>query len=194
MTKENNGWISVEGYEDCYEINAIGQIRSIERVIYKSNGTMQRLKSKILKTHLNSSGYPVLRLSNLTNGKREMVRLHRLLAKHFIPNPENKPEVNHIDGDKQNFSLSNLEWVTPRENRKHAWDSGLRTREHLPVHYGENKYNSKLTNNKVIEMRKLRDSGVSYSKIAKLFSIHKTTAMNAIKGITWKCVPPPPTK
>lgn len=194
MSKENNGWISVEGYEGVYEINKVGQVRSTERVIYKSNGATQKLKGKMLKTHLNSSGYPVLRLSNLTNGKREMVRLHRLLAEHFIPNPEHKPEVNHIDGNKANFTLSNLEWVTPKENRKHAWDAGLRTRKHLPIHYGENKVNAKLTRYKVKEMKKLRMTGLSYSEIAKLFSVSKKTAMNAIKNITWKTHLPEPPK
>lgn len=59
------------------------------------------------------------------NGKAKKHYLHRLLAQHFIPNPENKPEVNHIDGNKQNYSLSNLEWVTSSENVKHAHDTGL---------------------------------------------------------------------
>lgn len=71
-----------------------------------------------------SKGYKVCNLYN-QKGREKTVKVHRLLAICFIPNPENKPCVNHKDGDRSNNNLSNLEWVTYSENTQHAWDTGL---------------------------------------------------------------------
>lgn len=73
-----------------------------------------------LKPYINSSGYLMVSLSN-----RKKHCIHKLLAAHFIPNPENKKQVNHKDGNKLNNQLNNLEWATPSENMKHAYKSGL---------------------------------------------------------------------
>ena len=71
----------------------------------------------------NKKGYLVTDL--YSNGKRKTFRVHRLVAEEFVPNPYEKPEVNHIDGNKINNDCSNLEWVTKKENCRHAWDNGL---------------------------------------------------------------------
>lgn len=73
----------------------------------------------------NQKGYLRTMLKNNT-GKRKHVSIHRLVAIAFIPNPENKPQVNHIDGNKLNNRVENLEWVTNTENNHHAWDNGLK--------------------------------------------------------------------
>lgn len=70
-----------------------------------------------------SKGYLVVDLYD--DGKRSTKRLHRLVAEEFVPNPDSKLEVNHIDGNKYNNAASNLEWVTKKENCRHAWDNGL---------------------------------------------------------------------
>ena len=79
------------------------------------------------KNHLfrDKNGYSVVDLYN--KGDRRTRRVHRLVAEAFIPNPDNKPEINHKDGDKHNNNVSNLEWVTTKENCQHAWKSGLST-------------------------------------------------------------------
>ena len=75
----------------------------------------------------NNKGYRKVNLYSLTKHKYEYFLLHRLVAIHFVPNPDNKPEVNHIDGNKNNNKSSNLEWVTRRENVQHAIKAGLAT-------------------------------------------------------------------
>lgn len=70
-----------------------------------------------------SKGYEIVDLYK--NGKRKTVRVHRLVAEAFIPNNDNKPEVNHIDGNKHNNNVDNLEWVTKKENCRHAWNNNL---------------------------------------------------------------------
>lgn len=179
---------SINGWEGIYSVNKMGEVCSIPRVILKRDGTKQSIKGRMMKRYLNSSGYLVVRLSNDSIGRRKVALVHRLVAEAFIPNPKKKPEVNHIDGDKTNPAITNLEWVTPKENRKHAWDTGLRNRGHLPIHIGSQKHNSKLNEQIVYKARKLRDDGYSYMQLARLFSVSKKTIMDAVKGISWSHV------
>ena len=95
-------WKKIKDYPD-YEINRFGEIKR---------------GNKTLKSQPATNGYTNICLCK--NGKAKMFRLHRLLAETFIPNPENKPQINHIDGNKKNNDLSNLEWVTASENALHA--------------------------------------------------------------------------
>lgn len=185
-------WRKVVGWENMYEVSDTGLVRSIDRSVFKRNGVLQNFKGKQLNSWLNSNGYPLVRLSDSTNNRRWMASCHVLVATAFIPNPLNKPEVNHIDGVKANPNVENLEWVTSKENRKHAWDTGLRNRSHLPVHIGEDKPNSKLTDEIVFKMRVARNAGRTYQSLADEYKVNKTTAINAIKGKTWSHVPKPP--
>lgn len=103
----------IENYPK-YEIDEYGNIYSNYAV---SNGSKRILRS-------NGNGYLYLRLSN--NGVISNEYVHRLVAKTFIPNPDNKPEINHMDGNKSNNHVSNLEWCTSSENKKHAIRTGLK--------------------------------------------------------------------
>lgn len=112
------GFIHAEG---LYEVSNEGKIRSVDRTLVNSLGQKRFYKGKILSTHYNHKGYLRVQL-----GKEGAVCIHRIVAKTFIPNPENKPQVNHIDGDKNNNFSNNLEWVTMKENLDHAWKNELR--------------------------------------------------------------------
>ncbi|GKX60180.1 NUMOD4 domain-containing protein [Leminorella grimontii] len=184
-------YVPVVGWEGLYEVSRCGSVRSIDRTIVRADGSKQSFKGRELKHFSNSKGYSVVRLSDDSHGRRMIAMVHRLVAEAFIPNPDKKPEVNHIDGVKSNPNACNLEWVTPKENRKHAWNTGLRNRTHLPLHRGEQKANSKLTDKDVMEIRRLRSQGLSYIKLAKKFSVSKKTAMFAAKGLSWSHVPLP---
>ncbi len=108
LNLHNEILLPVKGFEGIYQVSNQG---------YISNG---RLK---MKTYINNNGYVCLKLVN--KQERKSVLLHRIVAEHFLDNPDNKPEVNHEDGNKQNCALSNLSWMTSAENKEHARQNGL---------------------------------------------------------------------
>jgi len=98
----------VVGFEDYFQISNLGNIFS-------------KRSNRVLKTHITKRGYVSLATKiGGRQGTNHCFRVHRLVAEAFLPNPENKPEVNHIDGIKTNNKISNLEWVTAEENMNHA--------------------------------------------------------------------------
>jgi hypothetical protein len=109
-------WQPIIGFED-YEVSTLGNIRSL-RTFYRSEPI--QLKQTVSKQR----GYPVVRLSYA--GFIKTIPVHRLVAEAFNDNPDNKPEVNHKDGNKLNNKADNLEWSTYSENLQHAYNTGLR--------------------------------------------------------------------
>jgi len=121
----------VVGSEIYYSISDLGNVHSNERIIeykYKTRSGIiikRRLKkAKNLKTHINKVGYYTTDFQ--VQGVKYTVAVHRLIAEAFISNPENKPTVNHKDGNKLNNNIDNLEWNTYSENNQHAVNNGLR--------------------------------------------------------------------
>ena len=110
-------WKDVKGYEGYYQVSNLGRVKSLERVIPHSRFGTQKLKEKILTEQINK-GYAQVTLSK--DGEQKKPLVSRMVAIAFIPNPDNKPEVNHIDEDKLNNHVHNLEWVTPKENSNHG--------------------------------------------------------------------------
>lgn len=116
-------WKSVVGWEGFYEISDLGSVRSCARVSQRSNGTIQSWPSRPMKAYPNSCGYLVVRLSR--PGRRDLARVHRLVAEAFLPAAHTSETVNHKDCDKTNNIVENLEWATLSENTKHAIANGL---------------------------------------------------------------------
>lgn len=116
-------WKDVEGYEGLYQVSNEGRVKSLEKRVPGKCGCSQVKRERILKVTVNSGGYP--HCDVYKNGKHETVSVHRLVADAFISNPDNLPCVNHKDGDKTNNNVSNLEWVTYKENTAHAVSTGL---------------------------------------------------------------------
>ena len=109
-------WKDVVGFEDYYQVSNLGRVKRIK-------GGRGTHIGKILHGAPATDGY--WRVLLRKNSKSKCVNVHILVAKAFIPNPDNKPEVNHIDGNKLNNACSNLEWVSHKENMDHAWKNGL---------------------------------------------------------------------
>lgn len=175
-----------------YEISDIGRVRTIAHILYRKNGRRHTVKQTYLQPAEDGKGY--LRVGLSINGKNTTHKVHRLVAECFIPNPENKPEVNHRFGKKWDNRATELEWATQSQNVQHAFDTGLSKPNYGPRTNTENfkrgAYNSatKLTLANVLSARLLRQSGMSFQKIADQFGVNKKTMMNAIKGQTWKII------
>lgn len=108
-----------------YQVSRFGKVKSVYTL---SKGGVLRLTGTILKTQINSKGYEKIDIGFLENGKhiKKKMAVHRLIAMAFVPNPDNKPEINHKDLNKLNNDFRNLEWVTPKENTNHAQLKGAR--------------------------------------------------------------------
>jgi hypothetical protein len=116
VLEENEKWVN--GYEGMYSVDTTGQVYSYKR------GTKVKLAGGVL--YDKSRGCHSYRAGCFfKDGKSKSLYFHRVVAEAFIPNPENKKEVNHIDGDKLNNRIENLEWATRSENTQHAYDTGL---------------------------------------------------------------------
>lgn len=160
-------WQSVNNYEGIYEISSYGRLRSLK---------FNRLRYFNLKA--DGWGYVIVVLHK--KGKREAVRFHRLVASHFIANPDNKKEVNHKDGNKLNNRVDNLEWVTPEENMKHAFSTKLNVPKKGEKHQG-----SKLSNRKAQMIKDLYATGIyKQSDIGEEFNISQTRVSAIVLGQT----------
>lgn len=141
-----------------YEITRDGQ------VINKHN-------NHVVKPQINGKGY-----ERVSIGKRLMF-VHRLVAQRYVPNPENKPQVNHIDGNKLNNNADNLEWVTNQENRDHAINNGLQAT-------GEKCAQAKLTQNDVDYIRShINENNI---QLAKKFNVSSSHISAIKRNIWWK--------
>lgn len=108
---KNKSRVAIKGFEGLYEIDVFGNVYSIVHNAHR--------RKRILKPYSNENGYMKVNLYDI-NGKCKKKYIHRLVAEAFIPNPANKPNVNHIDCNVKNNNVNNLEWCTQSENILHA--------------------------------------------------------------------------
>ena len=171
----NEIWKDIPGFEGHYQVSNLGKVRARKYIMI--NGCLEIVPGKIL-SQTKSRGYPYTGVQ--LNNKRRSFSVHRLVAICFIPNPKSLPEVNHIDGIKTNNKITNLEWVTSSENKKHAFRLGL-----MKPTRGELCGKHKITEKQVREIRQMRKEGFLHKDIAKHFCLGQSTVTHILLGTRW---------
>lgn len=154
-------------------------------MISTESRVMNKTTLKLISTHYNKRfKHRAIRLWN--NGKTRILKLYRLKAIAFIPNPENKPQVNHIDGNRMNEDLSNMEWMSASENMKHSYDTGLCKGFFKK---GLDSQNLKLSKDDVLLLRQWKKSGFyDFQKIGRVFNVCNQYADRVANGKVAKYV------
>lgn len=165
-------WKPITGYEGLYEVSNFGNVRSLD--IYDSMGRFR--KGRLRKQQLDGKkNYLTVMLSK--KGVTKRVIVHRLVAKEFVGNPLNLPEVNHKDECKTNNNADNLEWCDHTYNNNYG--------SKLESFKGSKNPQAKLTETDVLEIRKLREQGQTLSSIAKQYNISESRVSTITNRKSW---------
>ena len=175
-------WKEIKGNREIYEVSSLGNVRTKDR----EGARGRHIKGHILIQRDNSNGY--LRCVMNVDGKGKSYLVHRLVADLFIPNPNNKPFVNHVDGNKHNNLVDNLEWCTRSENEKHAWKIGLKrdtaTKGEL---HGMHKLSRK--NVEYIRNHHVRNGGnMKTGELARIFNVNSQKITDIVSKRIWRSI------
>ena len=161
-------WNEIDSFLN-YQVSNLGEIKSLN---FNRTG-----KEKVMKLNIDTSGY--YNIGFRKENKRYCFLVHRLVAMAFIPNPENKPYINHKDSNKLNNNIDNLEWSTASENTIHAYKYGKKVSSK-----GEKQGHSVLTEKQVLEIRAIGKS-ISIKEISILYNMSKGAISHVIKRRSW---------
>lgn len=174
MSKIQEVFLPIPGFNGIYEVSNLGIIRSANRIVDHPHIGAFLKKGKTLSPGHDTRGY--LQFNGRVNGGNKSIKIHTAVALCFIPNPENKRTVNHKDGNKENNKVDNLEWATYSENSLHAFRNGLNS------NLGMKNKSCKLSEKQVLEIFNSKEKNVDLAIKYKVGS----TAISAIKtGYNW---------
>lgn len=160
---ENNGeiWRDVLGFEGLYQVSNLGKVKRLVREVHKNNNLTQIFPEKLIPSQKHINGYYSVHLSNGIERKR--LSLHRVVGMAFLDKIPNKEEINHIDCDKSNNQLTNLEWVNRSENQSYAFKFKQKTSKYTGVCFFKNKWISNICiNGKKIQIGKFNTEQEAY--------------------------------
>lgn len=172
-------WRDIEGYEGYYQVSSLGRVRSVKRVVLKSDGIWMNCKSTILRPFIGTTAnYLETQLSKDNIPKKFLI--HRLVAYAFLGlTPNSSLEVNHKDGNRHNNAVQNLEVVTHQENINHS----IRTK--LKNDYGELHKRAVLTNAQAAEIRQKWRDGSKQVDLANYYGVSKQTICSVVHNKTY---------
>lgn len=181
LSIDNNGYLKTEQWKPIkeynqYEISNFGRIKSLDKICAHYPKGTRLVKGKIIKQSV-CIGY--LKITLYKNKKPTSFRVHRLVAQHFIPNPENKPEVNHLKGDKKDNRFWMLEWNTRAENGQHSYDNGLQVSKK-----GSEVNGAKLTEEQVLEIRKIGKS-MTLKELGSIYNVSISCISSILNNKIW---------
>jgi hypothetical protein len=174
-------WTTIAGYEEQYQVSNLGNVKSIDRYCMSRWGTPKRIKGQMMKFFKSPQGY--LQVLLCKNGKEKKFFIHRLVAMSFIDNPNNYPQVNHIDGNKSHNCIENLEWTTSQQNCHHALENKL-----YVTAKGSDAGNAKLTEDIVRDIRKQAANGIWHKTLAAQYGVGRKAITKIVNNQRWKHV------
>ena len=169
-------WKPITGTEGGYEVSDLGRIRSLDREVGHRWGGVAVKRGKVLKPRKDKDGYLFVTL--YTDGVAVGVKMHRVVAEHFLPQSD-LPEVNHLDFDKANNAATNLEWSTRKGNQEHASAGGKFRATSNPNRA------KKLSPEAAAAIRTARGEGMTFAAIGAKFGISAPTALKVARGEIW---------
>jgi Tol biopolymer transport system component len=179
-------WKDIKNYEGLYQVSNFGNVKSLDRIVNKPSGVSYIRKGKICKQSKSNLGYMTIGFT--VNNQKINKYVHRLVAEAFITNTSNYPQVNHIDCDKTNNRINNLEWCTNSQNHIHASKNGLNKFHLYRVAYsGEQNTNSLLKKEQVLEIRqKYIPYKYSAKKLSKEYNVSESCITHILNNTSWK--------
>jgi hypothetical protein len=173
---KNETWKDIIGYEGYYSISNLGRVRCLKKSV---RGVISdRIAPKIMVIHFNKfTGYYSVQFGEWGFFEHQRFPIHRLVATHFVDNPNNFPEVNHIDGDKGNNHFTNLQWVTREQNIQHGFVTGL-----IETPKGQNHVCAKLTNEAVLQ---IFNSPLGPRELSRKLNLPYSTVAAIRTGASW---------
>lgn len=167
-------WVDVRGYESYYQVSDMGRVRSKDRTVACSRTGTRTLKGKLLTLNPDSAGYCKVKFQD--QGRNEVWKVHRLVATHFLEKVDGKDYINHIDNNRSNNVVTNLEWCTPQENTQHMHVQGRNY-----AAFGADNASCKLSDEQVKQIRQMAPSHTQ-AHIASVFGIARQTVGQIISG------------